>query len=184
MKIRYMLGLLVTGFLAIAIASAQTRSGLTSSGCSAPFVAAGTIFEHGSPGNTITVTTAGTRYPWTTATIESLVGGMGADINDAAGDHLTVPRDSFYFVGLSSSFAGTGGAIVECDIFFNGVKSIHGFIRKMGVGGLADIGVVACSGVDPLPALTEISYRCTSDDDADQVVLYHMHLTAFEILGS
>lgn len=164
--------------------NAQTHSGLTSSGCPAPYTAAGSIMEHGSPGNTITVTTAGTYYPWTSGHVDILVGGMAADIDDAIADHLTVPRNSAYLVVVSSSFAATGGAVVECDLFFNGVLSDFGFIRKMGTGGLADIGVVSSSGVTQLAPLTEISYRCTSDDNGDQVVIYHLHVSALEILGS
>ncbi|HUW13929.1 MAG TPA: hypothetical protein VM537_29670 [Anaerolineae bacterium] len=129
----------------------------------------GNMYEYGSA-NTITVTTAGTYYGWTTA-VAAKVNGMTADTADATADHFTIVEAGEYEVKATVSFGGTGNSTVRCAVHVDGVINADcpRFTRKLGAAG--DIGTAAPAGTITLAAGEEVSLRFTSDGNGDSVDL-------------
>jgi hypothetical protein len=143
----------------------------------------GFLYEDNDSGSTITVTTAGTYYGWTTAT-EGEVAGAGyvtSDVADGTADHLTIGANGagIYHVSFSVSFGGTGGAVVEVAIFVNGAETSVEFLRTLGVAG--DTGSAGAVGILDLSASDEVSVRFTSDDNGDDVDVYRCQLLIHRI---
>jgi hypothetical protein len=140
----------------------------------------GELYEDtGSPGTTIDVATAGNFYGWVSATSGDL-NNITADIADATADHLTIATDGAYAITASLAFSGTVSALVECAIFESGVELTHlKFYRKLSAAG--DVGSASISGVETLEASDEISLRCTSDSNGDDVNVWAVNLTVVGI---
>jgi hypothetical protein len=140
----------------------------------------GELYEDtGSPGTTIDVATAGNFYGWVSATSGDL-NNITADTADATADHLTIATAGSYVINASLAFSGTVSALVECAIFESGVELTHlKFYRKLSAAG--DVGSASISGVETLEASDEISLRCTSDSNGDDVNVWAINLTVVGI---
>lgn len=139
----------------------------------------GQLYEDGA-GSTITVTTAGTFYGWTTASA-GLTAGAGfvvADTSNATADRLTVGSSGAgtYLVTFSVSYSGTANRTAHWTIFKDGVAQGNvSFERKLGTGG--DVGSGSCQGMLALVSGNYLDARVTSDNNGDLVVVNHASLT-------
>jgi hypothetical protein len=140
----------------------------------------GELYENaGSPGTTITVTTAGTYYGWVSATAGDS-NNITSDVADATADHLTIATAGTYYISIHVSFSGTATAVVECALFVNGTENEHIEIyRKLGTAG--DVGSASAGGIEVLSASDELSVRCTSDGNNDDIDVWSMNLAVMGI---
>jgi hypothetical protein len=140
----------------------------------------GSLYENtGSPGTEIDVATAGNYYGWVSATAGSL-NGITADTADATADHLTIATAGDYYVSISLQFSGTAVAIIECALFVDGVENVQIEIyRKLGTAG--DVGSASAAGTLSLSASDELSIRCTSDSNGDDVDVWAANLSVVGI---
>lgn len=143
------------------------------------------IYENGA-GSTITVTTAGTYYGWTTATAGSVVGApfMTADTTQATGDRLVCGASGagVYKVNLACSFSGSNNAVIECAVHKNGAELTNvEFKRKLNSTG--DIGSASACGLVTLAANDYLDVRFTSGTNGDSVTVRVVNLVAVRIGG-
>lgn len=122
----------------------------------------------GTPATTITCTTAGTYYPWITASSGD-VSGTTADLADATGDNIQIDTGNggTYRISVAFSFSGTVNATISCFVFDTGVRTGIGFVRKLGAGG--DVGSAMGSGLYVAAAADEFSLRCTCGTNGDVI---------------
>ena len=141
----------------------------------------GSLYEvTGSPGTTITVTTAGTYYGWVSATAGPLQ-GITADVADATGDNLVIAKTGNYLVSGLVCFSGSNNAIVQAAFFIDGTRSTTAeMYRKLSANG--DIGMASISAILALTAAEEVSLRFTSDTNADSVNIWAANLNVTELL--
>jgi len=159
---------------ALLLAQGQPPVGASSS----TVVSAGELYEtDGDGANTITVTTAGTYYGWTTA-VAGILDNMTADVADAAGANLVVlvGGAGVYTLHIQADFSGTNGAVIKCRIFDTGVSTNIGFTRKIGTGG--DVGSANALGYYDAEDGDEFSLRCTSDGSGDILNVWDFRLVA------
>ena len=136
----------------------------------------------GTPGSTISITTAGTYYPWITATAGSELVGITADVADATGDNLDVNTGmgGVYLVELSMSFSGSVSTRINCFVFDSGARTAIGFTRKLGTGG--DVGSAGSgSRLYRAAAGDEFSVRCTADGNSKTISLWGVSLSMYRI---
>jgi hypothetical protein len=139
----------------------------------------GTIYED-SGGTTITITNTGTYYPWISATAGPMVSGMTADVTDAAGDHLIVPSAGTYLVTISGSYTAGNNDITECRVALSGTGSaVVRWERTMGAA--AKIGDAGANGLIAATAAQELRLECTSNTNADALVMHNIQLSATRV---
>lgn len=139
----------------------------------------GEIYEHNDAGSTITVTTAGTYYGWTTASSGSL-NRMTANLLNGEADHIIVQDAGAYFVAASMTIDGEVNATVDGTVCKNGTpqNNLH-FHRDMGTA--AEEGVASISGLLVCAADDEIDLRFTSDSNGDEVTAIHINLALYHL---
>ena len=161
----------------------------------------GALYEKdldGTPGNSISITTGGTYYAWTTGTAGITAGGVTTDVSGNAtcsaldtpyacctgsgtgtcGD-LLIPADAGdYDSGFSVSFSDGNSNTINCCLFVNDAAPTGGpcAIRKLGTGG--DVGNMGASAPLTLTASDEIDLRCTSASGENGITmsLWAVHL--------
>lgn len=133
----------------------------------------GEMVENNDVGSSITVTTAGTYYGWTTASdgnSEKLVFS-----SDATADRLTVlvGGAGTYSADGTFSFSGTGNATIQGAIHVDGVINDNcKFRRKIGVGG--DTGNASLPRTNIVLAEGQyVDMRFTSDGNGDDLTIYN-----------
>lgn len=140
---------------------------------------AGTLYEDHT-GTTVTVTAAGTYYPWISASAGHLLDGMTSDVTDSAGDHLTVPSRGLYLVLTSGAYTAGNADITACRVAVDGVGSV--VVRwERTMSAAARIGSASASGLLDLTAGQELRLECTSDTNGDAIVLHNVQLTATRV---
>ena len=142
-------------------------------------IPSGTLSED-TAGTTITVATAGTYYPWVSATAGPLVGGMTADVADAAGDHLIVPTAGTYLVLIDGAYTAGNNDVTECRVALSGTGSaVVRWERTMGAA--AAVGSASASGLIAATSAQEFRLECTSNTNADELSLRNVQLTAMRV---
>jgi hypothetical protein len=138
----------------------------------------GNLYEYSSA-NSITVTTLGTYYGWTTAA--AVVSGMTADLADATGDNLVADTAGKYSVQGSFSFGATANSTIQGAIHVDGAIASDSprFVRKIGSGG--DTGSASIGGILTLAAAEEVSMRFTSDGNGDVISIDEFSLTLVRV---
>jgi len=142
-------------------------------------VPAGTLSEDHT-GSTITVATAGTYYPWITATAGPMTGGMTADVTDASGDHLTVPKTGAYLVLTSGSYTGGNDDQSRCRVALSGTGSVV-VVWERTMSPAARIGAASAQGLVTATVGQEFRIECTSNTNGDALVLHNTQLTAMRV---
>jgi hypothetical protein len=138
----------------------------------------GELYQHdhdGGGGDDITLTTAGTYYPWITATAGHS-DGVNMDAADAAGDSITIVRGGYYRVDLSMSFSATAATTFYCDVFNGTTRNDHiSLARKMGANG--DVGSAASSGIDFFASGDVLRIKCTASADTKTINIFTTNFT-------
>lgn len=164
---------------AVVVVNAQTRAALTGPTVAPWKTPTGTIYEDHT-GTTITVTTAGTYYPWISATAGPMVAGMVGDVADAAGDHLIVPIAGTYFVTMNSSYTAGNTDQTKCRVAVDGTGSgVVAWHRTMGVA--ARVASASSSGTIVAHAGAELRLECTSNTNGDAIVMHNTQLSAMRV---
>ncbi len=141
----------------------------------------GEIYEDGA-GSVITITTAGTFYPWVTSTVGSESGNGFVDC-DATTDDCTIESATcagLYRASGSMSFSGTNGADVHCALFVDDVKQDNVSLQRT-LGVAATIGSASANGLLNLANGEVVDFQCTSDDNGDTVTVYHANMTLVKV---
>jgi hypothetical protein len=142
----------------------------------------GSMYEDNDSGSSITVTTAGTFYGWTTATTGEVDGTHVTFTGDATADRMTVATSGIgkYLVNAQISFGGTLSATVQCSIFKDGTELPNcSFTRKLGTGG--DVGSASITGFVDVTSAGYLDLRFTSDGNGDSVDIYKCSLNIHRI---
>ena len=138
----------------------------------------GTLEEENPGGSTITVTTAGTYYGWTTSEVYH-VQGVTADFTGTSDGLVPDDGGNFLMVG-AVSFRGTPNSTIECGIFVDDVQEHVAFRRKLGAGG--DVGaapIATClTGID---GGDKIDVRFTANSNGDTVIIENLHWSIVKI---
>ena len=130
-----------------------------------------------SAGSTITITTAGTYYGWTTATTGPVAGaGLVTFTEDATADRLTVGANGagIYYINYGVSFTGSANSVAHCCIFISGVEDDSMEAERKISGG--DVGSFSNGGIAAIAANGYVDMRCTSDGNGNTVVVKHVGL--------
>jgi hypothetical protein len=146
----------------------------------------GKIFEENETGSTITVTTAGTYYPWITAEAGAGTGSTGGDtITTSVGNPSSITVEGggvgYYKIDWHAGVDAEGGAIVHGAIFKNGSRILPttDHIESEAAGkinfALSGGSIVYLEDGDVL------TLQFTSDANGDDVNIFHASLTAFRI---
>jgi len=143
----------------------------------------GGLYEN-SAGSTITVTTAGTYYGWTTATVGTVAGTgfVTADVANATADNLTIGTSGAgtYLVTLSVCYSGTANSTAVGAIHVDGVPQTNITLRrKLGTGG--DVGSASATGILKLEVGNVVDLRFTADGNGDTVVVQRVNLAIARI---
>ncbi|MCP4255514.1 MAG: hypothetical protein GY775_19335 [Candidatus Scalindua sp.] len=137
----------------------------------------GSMYEN-STGSTITITTAGTFYGWTTAT-------DGGSSNCTFTGNITADRITFNTAGVfridgTISFSGSSNSTVVGTIFKNGVATNIEFTRKLGTGG--DTGTASLGSL-PLSVVANdyIDLRFTADGNGDSINIVNAQIMVSKV---
>jgi hypothetical protein len=142
----------------------------------------GQLYEDNETGSTITTTTAGTFYGWTTATSTGLK-LMTADTSNATADRLTVSQggDGNYMVSFSVSYSTTNNNISShWQVFKNGTAVANINTERKFING-SYVSVVSSNGIISLVSNDYIDLRCTTDNNGEVITIKHCSLNAVRI---
>lgn len=173
------LGATLLAGIAGAVVNAQTRAGTTGPSVLPWSTPTGTMSEDHT-GTNLVITTAGTYYPWISATAGPMVKGMVADVADAAGDHLIVPVAGTYLVFISGSYTAGNDDETRCRVALDGIGDAI-VIWERSMGAAARIGDANASGLIVAHDGGELRLECTSNTNGDTLVLHNIQLTAMRV---
>jgi len=144
----------------------------------------GKIYEDNDSGSTITITAAGTYYPWITAEAGPGTGSKGC-ITTSTGDpsSLTIAEGGAggYLVMWHAGIDIEGNAIAHGAIFKNGDRILPTTNHvESGAAGKLDFAISGATMVQ-LVAGDVLTLRFTSDTNADVVDVFHASLLAIRI---
>ncbi len=123
--------------------------------------------------STITLTTAGTYYQWTTSTV---VVSQGACTASASTDNITVTSPVLYTVAANADFRGNmNNVVIDAAVHVGGAAQTNcQFEQKVATGGDVVRGAVVCKLT--LAANDVVDFRFTSDTNTDSINIHHANL--------
>lgn len=146
---------------------------------SGPVVASsyGGMYEAGAT-TVIDVASAGTYYPWVSATAGVVSGTGYVTFTDGTPDSLTIGANGagVYLVNVALSYSGTANSTAICKVYKEGVAQNNCTLkRKLGTGG--DVGNTGLTCLLSLAASDDIALYCTADSNGDDVTVQEANLT-------
>ena len=141
----------------------------------------GQLVENTEAGTTLTITTAGSWYPWiSSATGNGTGSSNGTTITTSTGNpsSITVGANGAgaYSVGYHVSFDAPGGALVEAALYKNGSRMVNTQTHaKMDTAGKTEMTLSAKSTTQA--AIGDVfTLRLSSDSNADDITLFHVYM--------